>query len=652
MSLASTLAPAGGRQTLTERRCTAAKESPMFASLTKRLSTKAPRKAAKPAAFRPRIEALEERQMLSGTPLSADADRSLTTPTAWEYYSGVDASFLTAHAQQSNMRITDLHVESTAPYRFTATLVKNAGDYGHAWWWYYGLTAGQLTNTLAQNHARITDLETYFINGERRFAALEAPNTGGQAKSWWYYYGVSPEFVSSRLDQNHARLVDLGRESNGTLDVVMVANQGSDARAWWWYTGISAADVAAKVAQNHARLTELERQSDGNFSVIMEKGQGESWWYYYDQTLSGLSDLAGRNGARITNVESYTVNGQRRYAAVMLNDSNDLTTRVGDLLRAASNTAQVGAYLKQVDGSVLADLQGDRRFEPASMIKVLIHLYAMRQVQTGAAKLTDPITYYFDPSLDPNSPYQTTVHPDSYPHTSANAVVTTLEDALRRMMQNSDNRTTMAVMDHFGKANINAMARALGLTGTVIGSPSPIGDGVPGNYFTLADAAKLYEKVADGTAGVTGATRDKFYELMYHGADGTLAQVVREEAARKLNKPVSDPAVQALANSFLGQVQEVNKGGSYTNPAGNDAWNLIQTVGGWVSLPFKQTLLTISGHSVQVIRQHGYAYGMFVENARAPRNNPDPVSRGISAAMSQAEAELFRGEIRAALATW
>src|SRR5207244_4236330 len=98
------------------------------------------------------------------------------------------------------------------------------------------------------------------------------------------------------------------------------------------------------------------------------------------------------------------------------------------------------------------------------------------------------------------------------------------------------------------------------------------------------------------------------------GVDATLAQVVRQEAARKLNLPVGDPAVQALANSFLAQMHEANKGGSYTISANATEWNLTRTGGGWVSLPFKQALVIKPRLRVQVTRQHGYTYGMFVEN--------------------------------------
>jgi hypothetical protein len=273
-------------------------------------------------AARLNVEALEEREMLSGTPLSADSDRSLTTGTAWWCYTGVDASFLSAKVRQDNARITGLHVDSSSPVRFTATLVKNTGDYAHGWWWYHGLTSEQVQSTLTSNHARITDMDTYFVNGQRRFAVVEEPNTGKDAKAWWWYYNVSPSFVSAQLTANKARLIDIKREANGNLDVVMVANTGSDARTWWWYTGISASDMVAKVNQNHARVTVMERQDDGKFSVIMEQGQGEAWWYYYGVSASAILDMANTDHARVTDLQRYTVNGHTYFALVMLQNGH------------------------------------------------------------------------------------------------------------------------------------------------------------------------------------------------------------------------------------------------------------------------------------------------------------------------------------------
>ena len=49
---------------------------------------------------------------------------------------------------------------------------------------------------------------THEIRIDRTRTLLEEPNTGAQAKAWWYYSGVSPSFVSAQLTQHSARLVD------------------------------------------------------------------------------------------------------------------------------------------------------------------------------------------------------------------------------------------------------------------------------------------------------------------------------------------------------------------------------------------------------------------------------------------------------------
>jgi hypothetical protein len=68
-------------------------------------------------AFRPGLEALEARQMLNGSPLAADADRSLTTPTGYTWYHGVDAAFLTSKINQQHARIIDLEAEPSPDRR-------------------------------------------------------------------------------------------------------------------------------------------------------------------------------------------------------------------------------------------------------------------------------------------------------------------------------------------------------------------------------------------------------------------------------------------------------------------------------------------------------------------------------------------------------
>jgi hypothetical protein len=272
-------------------------------------------------AFRPGLEALEERQMLNGSPLAADADRSLTTPTGYTWYHGVDAAFLTSKINQQHARIIDLEVESGSPQKFTAVLVPNSGDYAKKWWWYYDQTLPQLQKQLTNHHARIEDLESYSVNGHTRYAAVLVSNTGANAKNWHFYVNVTPSFVAKKLDETKSRLVDLERHDNGRMDVVMVANKGVDKKDWWWYHDVSATTLGNLLNSNHARLTDLERQADGNFSAIMVQSQGEGWEWYYDKSAQELQDIANVNGERFIHIDPYTVNGEQRFAGILLQNA-------------------------------------------------------------------------------------------------------------------------------------------------------------------------------------------------------------------------------------------------------------------------------------------------------------------------------------------
>src|SRR3954447_17445159 len=58
-----------------------------------------------------------------------------------------------------------------------------------------------------------------------------------------------------------------------------------------------------------------------------------------------------------------------------------ITTRVENLLNAAGGTT--GMYLKQVGGPVIAAQNENFVYEPASSIKVVVHLYARQGVGLG-----------------------------------------------------------------------------------------------------------------------------------------------------------------------------------------------------------------------------------------------------------------------------
>ena len=120
---------------------------------------------------------------------------------------------------------------------------KNSGSYAvPGWWWYYGLTSAQVSSYLNANTARLIDLEPYDIGGGNiRYAAVMVSNTGTAARSWWWYYGKTSSEISSLLSGR--RLIDLdsyNTTSGKRYSAVMIAN--------------TTATAVSQMARNSARL--------------------------------------------------------------------------------------------------------------------------------------------------------------------------------------------------------------------------------------------------------------------------------------------------------------------------------------------------------------------------------------------------------------
>lgn len=595
-------------------------------------------------------ESLEQRLCFAAT------TSDLSVPTNWSWWHGVDAAFLNNKTAQEGSRIIDIEVDSASPTRFTAALVKNAGSYAAGWHWWFGQTLAQIGQKLAQNNERLVDLESYVSGGQRLYAAVMVSNTGANNKAWWYYAGQTSAQLATRVSQTGGRIVDLDSydTSGGTrYDAVLIKNAGADSRNWHYYFNVSAAEVSAKLSQNSSRLTDIEDRGNGRFDIVMERSSAK-WWWYYGKTETDINNLAAQNGARIFDIEKRS---DGRFAAVMINNSNATSTRVGDILRGAnsSDTVSSGAFLKEVNGPVVASVNENRRYEPASGIKALAHVTALRAVTAGSASLGESINYYFDPS-DPTNP---DICPENaLPNTASNRITTTLSQALERMMERSDNRTTRAVQLRFGNALLNATALALGMTRSQY--TQIIGCGDPGNYLTARDIAALYERVRNGTAGLSAAATAQFDRLMLdedtvdtegvafnEGVPGFVRAAVSEEAAARLGLPASDPLVQSFAAAFLAKVRSGQKGGSYNLGINSSTHYVVRTNAGWIGLPYKDA----QGNVVT----RNFVFSAFIDQAKvanAPSGQQSAGELKVEAAIGAAEKELVRDTVRAAIASW
>ncbi|MBI5877689.1 MAG: serine hydrolase [Chloroflexi bacterium] len=557
-------------------------------------------------------------------------DRENSTPTGWSVYSGQTVANIVAYYGSNNVRIVDLDVETTtAPIKFTVTYVANTGAYSKAWWWYVDVDAATLSSHLSANNARLTVLKAWDSGGGViHFAAVMVSNTGADAKAWWWYYNQSIANVTAAWQANSARLVQVHAYTVGAQTyyaVVMISNTGADASGWWWYVGQSVGNLSSFINSNNARLIDLDRNPDGSYNAIMTSCGTDCplWWWYVGSTAQQLLDNYAQNGSRIIDAMSYDGCGGRCYSYVMINNANAVTTRVGQLLRNGTDGVK-GLYLKEVNGPVLANLEDAKQFEPASAIKAVLHVYAMRQVQNGAASLSGSVNRY-QPPLSGSCPGNTVNGTE------------TLSVALGEMMRHSDNTRTREISDTFGVNNIIGYAQSFGMNSTSINHVIGCGGPIP-NQTTLDDLGTLYEKVANGTL-LTPTNRTTFFSLMagkaeyqLEGYDWTglwttdIPKIINQEA------PPGMPGV--LTQTFMSRMDLAYKAGNYKICGATCATYVDHiAIAGWAQIPF----CTGPASSKQ------YVFGLFINNATSDTNSGNT--------FNATKAELLREQIRDGLAS-
>jgi hypothetical protein len=207
------------------------------------------------------------------------------------------------------------------------------------------------------------------------------------------------------------------------------------------------------------------------------------------------------------------------------------------------------------------------------------------------------------------------------------------------MMQESDNRATLAVLDRAGGFGaVNGYAAAIGATSTsfnhVIGCP----DGARNapNRTTLRDVARIFELAAGRQLGYAGFRR--FRSLMATAPPSRVRGIVRGRAARDGLERVWGVAGRLRMSSsttsrFLAKVQMAWKDGRYT--LCDTECRVDQTLGGWVSIPFKNRWGRI--------HRHQFVFAAYAEDVPDAGDARDAWDRSM---------EMLRPAIRQALKSW
>lgn len=574
-------------------------------------------------------------------------DQSTTIRVARYVLSGVSAPDLSTDITNLNARITQLRVVNPNTPTFAATLVKNTGAYASGWWWYYGLSPAQVTTYLTNNNARLISLDPYVVGGQLRFAAVMVPNTGSQARSWWWYYGQTASSLQTNLTANNARLVSVRPYMSGATRLfaaVMVSDTGQDFTGWHYWLGQSIDTIIGGVGDNGERLISLAKDPSGGWDAIAVSSEGENWYWAINASLSTLGNNIGSHGTRLIDISPY---GSGRFAEVELDDSNPSQAPINVESTRVHNYAETHQWYRGFHGEYFAPTNSAApivaensafRFEPASAIKALYLLYTLQNV--SVANLSGPITYYY-PTVN--------VNPGACPNPAweipADAHTTTIQNALNQMMQNSNNIMTRAFAIKWGPANVEEMARNLGMGSTSL-RQAYVGCAFKGavrNELTLQDIAKLYNAVETGAA-LTGTARTTFFNTMQGGHPSSTdawGSVVTQEAA-SLGK-------SGVVSQFLQNMDVRWKGGSYQlclsntcNPYKDD-----YTLAGRMLIPFK-----VSGRIVQ----RSYVFGDFINDAVIPclasSTSPCAIEQQFGNTLFNISGEEARSTIHAALMTW
>ncbi len=355
--------------------------------------------------------------------------------------------------------------------------------------------------------------------------------------------------VTDEINKYDVRLIDLDTylvNGKRRYSYIGIANQGVDGKAWWWYPDVSPKFVQQKVQEKHARLIDVERPSAGLMTVIMQRNDENAYSrHVYDFTLRDLLRFEASNGLRITDLEQYVKNGNVRFAAVLLDNATPENQRLRGIWRSSPMAnapsgidAWFGIYAKEVAGPVDVGLGQSMTFNPMSVLKLVPHLYVMDLLDKDKVNLDDPhgISWISLKGM-----------PDSIYCPYEQGVVLTqpnsesLRTTLTRGLGISLNRAHEALLNKFGFSAINTRVRQLGLQDTNVYPGCKQQPGVKdwtSNTSTLTDLGRLFESV-DTKAFFPhhwNTVNKEFYGLMADwfvpGVNGGIKAVVTDEAAK------------------------------------------------------------------------------------------------------------------------
>ncbi len=552
----------------------------------------------------------------------AGVERDLTVPTSHRYISNSPESTIDTLADQG-FRMFDIEVVGTSPMRYAGSFVKNSGPYQSGWWWTAGKTKAQFIDYYVSRGARVLDLEIYRVDGQKRYAGTFIPYSGRGVSDWSWFEDLSFQQMLDLATARNSRVTDLDFETVSGVrkfSGVMIKNTGPDFKDWVAFSNWTSDEIKQESATRGMRIVDIERISETRFAGVLQDREGQAQWYFTNRTWDAVQLLQDQFGSRVIDIERHMVGNEARFNIVLINNSNALEWRIGQMLRSGSDGTR-GFILKEVGGPILGELMPTFRTYPASTIKVLEHYYWSRRIGIGLSPLTQVPIY---------TNHQSDTHVQSDVSTNQ-----TLQLTMQQMMRPSNNQSANALQEFAGigngvtgRTNINNFAyNTLGLTDD-IKLNHKFADGNiandPFNIMTMRQIAALYENFADSTAlNLTGW--NFFHDNMLNETGTGGNQFGAGVRSVMLQEGGAIGMTNAEANQVYNQVVLCWKPGNVTG---------YNSTAGWIRIPYKTVNGTVFKEFVLATFQ-------------------DAITINTLGSLSQnVLSEILRDELAKALETW
>ncbi|NDJ16964.1 serine hydrolase [Myxacorys almedinensis] len=200
-----------------------------------------------------------------------------------------------------------------------------------------GATSSAFSTDFNQKKAdgyRVIDLEVDSINGQPRYSAVWQYNT--DKRGWISLRDLSDEEFSQRWKEHQAkgyRLIDQEAYTiNGKRYYAGVWMENKEKLGWVSYRNVDSAEFATRFktySDQGYRMTAVDAYPSGNqtqYAAIWVKNTDSvPWMAYRDLSESGYKEKfesLSQQGYRVSNLEVYQQNGQQRFAAIWVKNTN------------------------------------------------------------------------------------------------------------------------------------------------------------------------------------------------------------------------------------------------------------------------------------------------------------------------------------------